>query len=55
MLTLPNVLTLSRIFTVPLLVWLLWWPTWHLGYGLGYAMYCLMGITDYFDGYLARA
>lgn len=55
MLTLPNVLTLSRIFAVPLLVWLLWWPAWRLGYGLGYAMYCLMGITDYFDGYLARA
>lgn len=55
MLTLPNVLTLSRIFAVPVLVWLLWWPTWHLGYGLAYGMYCLMGITDYFDGYLARA
>jgi CDP-diacylglycerol--glycerol-3-phosphate 3-phosphatidyltransferase/cardiolipin synthase len=55
MLTLPNVLTLSRIFAVPVLVWLLWWPSWHLGYGLAYGMYCLMGITDYFDGYLARA
>lgn len=55
MLTLPNVLTLSRIFAVPLLVWLLWWPAWRLGYGLAYGMYCLMGITDYFDGYLARA
>jgi CDP-diacylglycerol--glycerol-3-phosphate 3-phosphatidyltransferase/cardiolipin synthase len=55
MLTLPNILTLSRIFAVPLLVWLLWWPGWRLGYGLAYGMYCLMGITDYFDGYLARA
>lgn len=55
MLSLPNVLTLSRIVTVPLLVALLWWPTWELGYGLGFAVYCLMGITDYFDGYLARA
>ena len=55
MLTLPNILTLSRIFAVPLLVWLLWWPAWRLGYGLAYGMYCLMGITDYFDGYLARA
>jgi cardiolipin synthase (CMP-forming) len=55
MLTLPNVLTLSRIFAVPVLVWLLWWPSWHLGYGLAYGMYCLMGVTDYFDGYLARA
>ncbi len=55
MLTLPNILTLSRIFTVPLLVALLWWPKWELGYGIAFAVYCLMGITDYFDGYLARA
>ena len=55
MLTLPNILTLSRIFTVPVLVGLLWWPEWPLGYGLAYAIYCLMGVTDYFDGYLARA
>lgn len=53
--TLPNILTLSRIVAVPVLVWLLWWPDWHLGYGLAFGMYCLMGITDYFDGYLARA
>lgn len=55
MLTLPNLLTLSRIFAVPLLVGLLWWPDWAFGYALGFAMYCLMGVTDYFDGYLARA
>ncbi|WP_219894709.1 CDP-diacylglycerol--glycerol-3-phosphate 3-phosphatidyltransferase [Aquisediminimonas profunda] len=55
MLSLPNLLTLSRIFTVPILVALLWYPGWELGYGLGFGLYCLMGITDYFDGYLARA
>lgn len=55
MLTLPNLLTLSRIFTVPILVALLWWPNWQAGYGMAFAVYCLMGITDYFDGYLARA
>jgi len=55
MLTLPNLLTLSRIFAVPLLAFLLWWPDWQLGYGLAYALYCLMGVTDYFDGYLARS
>lgn len=55
MLSLPNILTLSRIFTVPLLVALLWFPGWELGYGLGFGLYGLMGITDYFDGYLARA
>jgi len=53
--SLPNLLTLSRIVTVPVLVALLWYPGWQLGYLLGFALYCLMGITDYFDGYLARA
>ena len=53
--SLPNILTLSRIFAVPILVWLLWYPGWEFGYLLAFALYCLMGITDYFDGYLARA
>ncbi|MEQ1548976.1 MAG: CDP-diacylglycerol--glycerol-3-phosphate 3-phosphatidyltransferase [Chakrabartia sp.] len=55
MMSLPNLLTLSRIVTVPVLVALLWYPGWELGWLLGFALYCLMGITDYFDGYLARA
>ena len=55
MLTLPNLLTLSRIVAVPALVALLWWPDWEAGYALAFALYCLMGVTDYFDGYLARA
>lgn len=59
MLSLPNLLTLSRIFAVPILVALLW-PAeqgheWRTGYSLAFLLYCLMGITDYFDGYLARA
>jgi cardiolipin synthase (CMP-forming) len=55
MLSLPNLLTLFRIFAVPILVALLWSPGWELGWLLGFGLYCLMGITDYFDGYLARA
>ncbi|QJB68496.1 CDP-diacylglycerol--glycerol-3-phosphate 3-phosphatidyltransferase [Parasphingorhabdus halotolerans] len=55
MLNVPNILTLSRILTVPFLVWLLWEPDWKLGYWLAFALYGLMAITDYFDGYLARA
>jgi cardiolipin synthase len=55
MLTLPNLLTLSRIVTVPLLAALLWWPTWEAGYAAAFALYCLMGLTDYFDGYVARS
>lgn len=53
--TIPNLLTLSRIFAVPLLAGLLWWPQWAGGYAIAFALYCLMGVTDYFDGYLARA
>ena len=55
MLTLPNLLTLSRIVALPLLAFLMWWPEWQSGYLLAFVLYCLMGITDYFDGYLARA
>ncbi len=54
MLTLPNILTLSRIFAVPILVALLWNPGWF-DYALAYGLYVLMGVTDYFDGYVARA
>jgi CDP-diacylglycerol--glycerol-3-phosphate 3-phosphatidyltransferase/cardiolipin synthase len=54
MLTLPNILTLSRIVAVPLLVALLWRPEWF-DYAVTFGLYCLVGITDYFDGYVARA
>jgi cardiolipin synthase len=54
MLTLPNILTLSRILAVPILVFLLWRPT-PIDYLITFVLYCLVGITDYFDGYLARA
>jgi CDP-diacylglycerol--glycerol-3-phosphate 3-phosphatidyltransferase len=54
MLTLPNLLTLSRIMAVPILVFLLWRPT-PIDYAVTFVLYCLVGITDYFDGYVARA
>src|SRR3546814_10260192 len=63
MLSLPNLLTLSRILAVPILLFLLW-PVARedmrqqplpLDYGFAFALYCLMGLTDYFDGYVARA
>ncbi|KLE35327.1 CDP-diacylglycerol--glycerol-3-phosphate 3-phosphatidyltransferase [Aurantiacibacter luteus] len=53
--SLPNILTLSRIMALPLLAYLLWWPGWELGYLMAFALYCAMGITDYFDGMLARS
>src|SRR6476660_1194068 len=54
MLTLPNLLTLSRILAVPILVFLLWKPA-QWDYAVTFVLYCIVGITDYFDGYLARA
>jgi CDP-diacylglycerol--glycerol-3-phosphate 3-phosphatidyltransferase/cardiolipin synthase len=54
MLTLPNLLTLSRIVAMPVMVLLLWHPS-SSDYALAFALYVLVGVTDYFDGYLARA
>src|SRR6185312_4388456 len=54
MLSLPNLLTLSRIVAVPLLVFLLWRPA-PVDYAITFVLYCIVAITDYFDGYLARA
>jgi cardiolipin synthase len=54
MLSLPNLLTLSRILAVPILVFLLWQPQ-PIDYAVTFVLYCIVGITDYFDGYLARA
>ncbi|MEA1619252.1 CDP-diacylglycerol--glycerol-3-phosphate 3-phosphatidyltransferase [Erythrobacter sp. T5W1-R] len=55
MLTLPNILTLSRIAALPLLGFFLWWPGWQAGYLVAFVLYTVIAITDYFDGYLARA
>jgi CDP-diacylglycerol--glycerol-3-phosphate 3-phosphatidyltransferase len=54
MLSIPNILTLSRILAVPILVFLLWRPA-PVDYAITFVLYCIVGITDYFDGYLARA
>ncbi len=54
MLTLPNILTLSRIFAVPILVALMWETGWA-GYLAAFVLYCIVGVTDYLDGYLARS
>lgn len=52
--SLPNLLTLSRILAVPLFVVLMWKASW-VGYTAAFVLYCVAGLTDYLDGYLARA
>ena len=52
--SLPNLLTLSRIFAVPLLVALLWDPGVAATL-TAFVVFCIAGATDYLDGYLARA
>lgn len=52
--SLPNLLTLSRIFAVPLLVVLLWDAGWP-GYLAAFILFCVAAATDYLDGYLARS
>jgi cardiolipin synthase len=53
--SLPNILTYARVVAVPLVVALLFWPdeAWARWTTLG--IFAAAAITDYFDGYLARA
>lgn len=54
-LALPNVLTYARIAAVPVVVALLFWPNepWMRWTALG--VFVVAAITDFLDGYLARA
>jgi CDP-diacylglycerol--glycerol-3-phosphate 3-phosphatidyltransferase/cardiolipin synthase len=54
-LNLPNILTYGRVVAVPVVVGLLFWPNedWARWTALG--IFALAAITDFFDGYLARA
>ena len=51
MTTLINILTLSRILLAAIIFVLLISPE---GYFLALVLFFLAGVTDYFDGYLAR-
>lgn len=51
---LPNILTLSRIFVIPVLVGSFYMDQ-PLGSHIAFITFTLAGITDFFDGYLARA
>jgi cardiolipin synthase len=54
-LNLPNVLTYARLAAVPLVVALLFWPRDDWMRWAALAIFIGAGITDYFDGYFARA
>ncbi len=52
--TLPNILTMSRVAAIPLLVGAFYLPApWT--YWVSLALFAFAAITDFFDGYLARA
>ena len=52
---LPNILTFSRIVAIPVLIALLLFVDDPYGSWLAFATYTYACITDFFDGYLARA
>jgi cardiolipin synthase len=53
--SLPNLLTYGRVVAVPVVATLLFWPQedWARWSALG--VFVVAAITDFFDGYLARA
>jgi len=52
---LPNLLTVSRIAAVPFVILSMLFLDVPYGNWIAFAIYCYAGITDFFDGYLARA
>ncbi len=52
--TLPNILTFSRIIAIPVLVYFIFLES-TFGNWVAFGVYTFASITDFFDGYLARA
>jgi len=52
-LNLSNILTLSRILVIPIIVVLIYLKSPFYGW-IAFVLFCIAGITDYFDGYFAR-
>jgi len=52
--SLPNLLTVSRILAIPLIV-AMFWVGGDIGRWLTLVLFILAGVTDYFDGLLARS
>ena len=54
-LNLPNLLTYGRVAAVPVVVGFLFWPNEPWARWSALAVYVAAAITDFFDGYFARA
>ena len=50
---LSNILTLARILVIPIIVMLIYMKGPLSGW-IAFILFCLAGMTDYFDGYFAR-
>ena len=48
-----NILTIIRIAIIPIIVFCIYLTNPYFGW-IAFILFCLAGITDYFDGYLAR-
>ena len=53
--SLPNLLTYGRILAIPALVALLYWPRDDWMRWTAMAIYVIAAVTDYLDGWIARA
>jgi CDP-diacylglycerol--glycerol-3-phosphate 3-phosphatidyltransferase len=54
-LSLPNLLTYGRLAAVPVVVGLMFWPEDRWSRWFALAVFVVAAITDYLDGYFARA
>ena len=53
--SLPNILTYARVAAVPLVAGFLFWPDVPWARWTALAIFVAAAVTDFFDGYLARA
>ena len=53
--SLPNILTYGRVLAVPAVVACLFWPGFAYARWLALVIFIAAGVTDFLDGYLARA